>query len=85
MPYIKQEVRHELYTRSDRDAETPGELNFQITQLAMRYMHKFKPSYALGNTIVGVLECAKVEFCRRVLARYENAKCEENGDVYTNG
>ncbi len=82
MPYIKQEARKALYVWSDRDAETPGELNYQITQLIMRYLHKFKPSYALGNTVVGVLECAKAEFYRRVLAKYEDAKKKENGDVY---
>ena len=82
MPYIKPKPRPELTLRSDRDAETPGELNFQITQLIMRYIHKYKPTYALGNTIMGVLECAKAEFYRRVLAKYEDAKKDENGDVY---
>jgi hypothetical protein len=32
--------------------------------------------------MIGVLECAKLELYRRVAAPYEDAKCEDNGDVY---
>jgi len=38
--------------------------------------------YATLNTVIGVLECAKLELYRRVVADYEDQKCEENGDVY---
>ena len=30
----------------------------------------------------GALECAKLEFARRIVAPYEDAKIKENGDVY---
>ena len=30
---------------------------------------------------MGVLECCKLEFYRRVAAPYEDIKIEENGDV----
>lgn len=61
----------------------PGELNYLITRLCLRYMHeRGGPSYALLNEIVGVLESAKLEFYRRAVAPYESAKAQANGDVY---
>jgi hypothetical protein len=33
------------------------------------------------NKAVGVLECIKMEFYRRVAAPYEDTKIEQNGDV----
>jgi len=55
-----------------------GELNYIITRM-------LKESYPLRyfnlNRAVGVLECAKLEFYRRVVAPYEDTKIEENGDV----
>jgi len=41
-----------------------------------------KPSYSDYNALVGVLECAKLEFYRRAVAAYEDKKIKENGDVY---
>lgn len=82
MPYIKQADRPEVTPRTDRDIETPGELNFAITHLVLDYQRRQGgPGYALANTIVGVLECAKAEFLRRHLAPYEDQKIAENGDV----
>ena len=40
-----------------------------------------KVSYQTYNDIVGVLDCAKMEIYRRLVAKYEDAKVEENGDV----
>lgn len=34
------------------------------------------------RTILGVLECVKLELYRRVAAPYEDRKIEENGDVF---
>ena len=39
-------------------------------------------SYHAYNEIIGVLECVKQEFYRRMVAPYEDKKCEENGDVF---
>jgi hypothetical protein len=39
-------------------------------------------NYKHINEIIGVLECAKQEFYRRVAAPYEDTKIQENGDVY---
>ena len=78
MPYIKQEDR----ARAAKLPETPGELNYAITQLCIDYANQEPPSYAMYNLIIGVLECAKLEFYRRVVVPYENGKHEQNGDVY---
>ena len=32
--------------------------------------------------VVNAMECAKLEFYRRVAAPYEDTKIKENGDVY---
>jgi len=40
------------------------------------------PKYKRYNKAMGVLECIKQEFYRRVISKYEDQKIEENGDVY---
>lgn len=82
MPYIKQRDRIELDDEM-RDIATAGELNYAITQLCIDYIDRHGTiNYDAINTVVGVLECAKQEFYRRVATPYENRKIEENGDVY---
>lgn len=78
MPYIKDESR----SWAEADPGTPGELNFAITSLLIGYLASSAGDYTTMNEIVGALECAKQEFYRRVMVPYENAKIEENGDVY---
>ena len=78
MPYVEQQVREQLKGRSPR---TAGELNFVITGLLLDYL-PYKPSYSDYNEIVGVLESAKLEFYRRMVAEYEDEKIAANGDVY---
>jgi hypothetical protein len=84
MPYIKQDRREEVSLLigplADR-ADTPGELNFQLTEIVKRYWDGRK-NYQAINDIVGALEGAKLEFYRRVAAPYEDSKIAENGDVY---
>jgi hypothetical protein len=81
MPYVKQTDRQRL----DRGAEadSPGELNYVITKKIDSYLGRKGLSYANVNEIIGVLECAKLEIYRRIVAKYEDAKIAENGDVYT--
>lgn len=83
MPYIKCEER----TQIDRilgclDSFDEGQLNYIITQLCRRYIGDYGESYRNYNTLVGVLECAKLELYRRKISNYENVKIEINGDVY---
>lgn len=76
MPYIAQETREVMIK-----PETPGELNYAITKLCVEYLGA-DVSYTRINEIVGVLECAKQEFYRRVAVPLEIEKCNMNGDVY---
>lgn len=91
MPYIKQEQRlkinHDLLKVSTPDMlgqcmENTGELNYLITRIISGYMAQHGKKYQTMNDIVGVLESAKAEFQRRVVANFENKKIEQNGDVY---
>ena len=91
MPYIKQTQRAELDEAIDNlsnilDGTDPGEINYVFTKLLLgaigfrggeRNIH-----YSNINMIVGVLECAKLEFYRRLAVPFEDKKIEENGDVY---
>jgi len=80
MPYIKQRVRDNI----DDDpscSHTAGQLNYFVTRACLDYMTD-NPDYAEFNEVIGVLECAKLELYRRMVAPYEDRKCEENGDVY---
>jgi hypothetical protein len=87
MPYIKPE-RRTKYTKILEELtgmlkalppeEIDGELNYVVTRILkevypLRYYHI--------NKAVGVLECIKQEFYRRVAAPYEDLKIKESGDV----
>lgn len=78
MPYIKKSDRLDAVTQP----RSVGELNYAVTRLLRSYMAVKGPNYQTLNDIVGALECAKVEFYRRIAVPYENAKLAENGDVY---
>jgi hypothetical protein len=61
--------------------ESEGELNYAITRLGLILLRKLGKNYANINGIVGVIECAKLEFYRRIAAPYEDDKRKENGDI----
>ena len=86
MPYIKQERREEFAEIGSSGKHPPmdvaGELNYEITLKALRFLNQHGTSYATINNIIGALECAKLEFYRRLAAPYEDTKIQENGDVY---
>jgi len=87
MPYIKPEKRekyakvlNELATilKSVPAEEVDGELNYVVTRMLkdvypLRYYHI--------NKAIGVLECIKQEYYRRVAAPYEDTKIKESSDV----
>lgn len=85
MPYIKMLDRakyiKELSKLSEVGISNPGELNYLITCLCNHYAHTKKVSYQTINDIIGVLECAKQEYYRRVVGPYEEIKIKENGDL----
>lgn len=78
MPYIQPSRRQGVTF----NAQTPGELNYQITRLVDNYIARNGLSYTTIDIVVGALECAKLEFYRRIAAPYEDRKIAENGDVY---
>lgn len=80
MPYIEERLR--VHGERGYFARTPGQLNYAITRLCDLYLQDFGVSYQRISEIVGALECAKLEFARRVMAPYEQKKLEENGDAY---
>lgn len=83
MPYIEQyrrEILDQHHHLNDTESKTVGELNYVITKLCKNFCST--PNYTRINEIIGVLECAKQEFYRRLAASYEDKKIEENGDVY---
>ncbi len=87
MPYIKPENRAKYTKVLDEligilkalpPEEVDGELNYVVTRILkavypLRYYHI--------NKAIGVLECIKQEFYRRVAIPYEDQKIRENGDV----
>ena len=79
MPYIRQVDRD--FLRGSPPA-LAGELNYIITSICKEYLDVKGVSYNSINEVVGVLECAKLEFYRRIASPYEDTKIEENGDVY---
>lgn len=94
MPYVKQEYRDVIDPAVDRvvnalreleldypEGSTEGNLNYAISRiLSIVYTNG---GYKAINDAVGVLECAKQEFYRRVAGPLEDFKAIENGDVYT--
>ena len=84
MPYIKSDIR-ELFDKDleniGDDLDEEGELNYCITYLCLKYLKRAGKSYSAFNSIVGVLECAKLEMYRRSVAPYEDIKIKDNGDV----
>ena len=87
MPYIKMEDRPKYektlteligILKEQPVDQIDGNLNYLITRI-------LKEAYPLRyfniNRAIGVLECCKLEYYRRVAAPYEDTKIEQNGDV----
>lgn len=51
------------------------------TQLSLKLLSKAELPYADHNEIVGMLECCKQEWYRRMTGPYEDIKIKSNGDV----
>lgn len=93
MPYIKQTDRTALNPSIDRlvadlknlhtenPSATAGNLNYTITAI-LSSLYCDDVRYGKINEVIGMLECCKLEFYRRVAAPYETQKAFENGDVF---
>jgi len=90
MPYIKEEERNTINKELDLIAiDSPGQLNYAITYMILRYINKKWIERTPGivkyqdiNDVIGALEGAKLEFYRRYVSTFEDKKKVENGDVY---
>lgn len=80
MPYIGKERRKAI--EQGEPPQTIGELNYVITQEVLFYLKQKGISYNSINEIIGVLDCCKMEFYRRVGVPYEDKKIKDNGDVF---
>ena len=61
---------------------TEGNLNYIFTRLLLLvYGDKDETRYANINDVMGLLECVKAEFYRKVAAPYEDQKEFDNGAV----
>ena len=88
MPYI-QDYRRKLFEQILIEFEGAnqlfnmdvGDLNYIITKMLHIHLKKEGKNYNNINSLIGVLECAKMELYRKVAAPYENKKIKENGDV----
>lgn len=85
MPYVDRDSRVKL----DDDIESLeskidsfGELNYVITRLCKMLRYDMGAiSYEQLNSMIGVLECAKLEYYRKDVVPYEDVKESENGPV----
>ena len=88
MPYIENTKRFKFeslledFSRIlEKSDLTGGDMNYLITSLLYKFSTKTAPNYKKYNEIIGVLECSKLEFYRRLVSEYEDKKIQENGDV----
>ena len=87
MPYIKKQDRSKFSALLGLNPKTPGELNYVITMLCHQYLKdtsngdKYSARYQQHNDVIGVLECAKQEFYRRMTGPYEDVVIDLNGDL----
>jgi hypothetical protein len=84
MPYIMKNMRSafDQHLKAIGPHTTaPGDLNYCITVLMHEYVKAHGRSYAVMNDCMGVMEAAKMEFYRRIVAPYEDVKIIENGDI----
>ena len=91
MPYIANDRRAKLesvarlseFVQSLSRVEQlgSGDLNY-IFSTIINAVWRDNKSYGTGNNIIGMLDCVKTEFYRRILTPYEDDKIKKNGDVY---
>lgn len=92
MPYIKDKYKRAkfcmLIDEMMKDVDTVGDLNYVITRLVHKSIvftvgePELKHfNYKVLNSVIGVLECAKMEIHRMVISKYEDKKRLENGSV----
>lgn len=66
-----------------RTIESAGEMNYVFTRIIKEYFDNLDHPvrYQDLNDVLGVLECCKQEFYRRIIIPYEENKMKDHGDV----
>lgn len=87
MPYITQDARKKFTQYNlehiGLECESEGELNYVLTKICIGFLAKKSViKYSFLNAIIGVLECCKLEFYRKIVSNYEQVKEKENGEIY---
>jgi hypothetical protein len=83
MPYIKKENRHDIdecLNDLEMYIENSGELCYVIYKL-LNDLTKENKNFKIMSSLISEVECAKLEFYRRIVSPYEDEKIKENGDV----
>jgi hypothetical protein len=84
MPYItedKRKVLDKIIDRFDNDHYMDdGEVTYVIYKLLLNHVRSNMRYNTLAECM-GIIECAKQEFYRRIVAPYEDKKILENGDI----
>lgn len=82
MPYVDESTANMLDV--SMDPQTPGELNYTLSRLALDYFKSTRQKYSDMAEVVAAFECAKLEFYRRVMAPYESLQAALPGrDLYS--
>lgn len=89
MPYTKRLDRNKFDTTLEDfqrvinidDNLSIGDINYLITSIIHKYLKTRGLKYYNINSVIGVLECAKLELYRMVASRYEDKKRMENGAI----
>ena len=86
MPYISQDERKMIKDDISKilvyvDEYTTTEMLNYIISVICHAACEGREQYSRFNEIIGVLECCKQEFYRKVITPYEDKKIQENGDL----
>jgi len=73
MPYIDKKQRPKVWEGILKNA---GDLNYSLHQTINEYFEQNNRNYQTMNDVIGVLECAKMELYRRMVAEYEDIRFE---------
>jgi hypothetical protein len=84
IPYIKNEQRpfiDLLVQLFLNDGNPHARLNYFIFKMTKGYMKLHGESYTNYKEIIGELEMCKQEIYRTMVAKYEDKKLKENGEI----
>jgi len=89
MPYVEKndrmfykDVVDKMMERIETGKCSKGELNYIVTKAAVAYIVRHGLGYNVVSDAIAALQDAADELKFRILRKYEDKKCKENGDVY---